>query len=123
MPLLIPTANGALVGDATATEEGGDLQLRTFIGGKVALSDAKQGLRQALIGWQAGISHDDFGSGLQISTHDYRSIPDNLTMPAVAQLQKTTKAYLAVLARHPHALESRAVRTARANQQFREWQR
>lgn len=121
MPLMIPSKNGAILGDVVLSDDGGDIQFRTFIGGKADLTEAKQRLLQGLVKWRSAISQHDFAMGLQVSTFDYKAIPLNMAMPEVVNIRKAVIAYLGVLSEHHHALDTKDVRTERSRQEYRKW--
>lgn len=123
MPLLIPTANGAIVGDVVVHEGGGDIQFRTFIGGKVELSPVKMQLREALQKWALSFQ-SVLGDGLQFGARgNFKIILDNLESPYIINFRPYVKEFLDIHEKYTSALDSRGARTQRAQQEYKKWLR
>lgn len=122
LPIMIPTAHGAIVGDVVRHDDGGDLQLRTFLGGKDDLSGHKSALREALLNWQSSYL-PSIGDGLNLGASNFHGILKNLHRPEITEFRKHVANYMGVLAQHPRALDMREVRSIRSRQEYRKWKR
>lgn len=123
MPLMIPTKNGALVGDVVVHEGGGYLHLRTFLGGGADLSPIKTLLRDALQQWNDAFQYV-LGDGLQFGANGgFDAITLNLDSPYVLNFRPHVKDFVDILTLHSSALDSRDVRTKRAREEYKKWTR
>jgi len=120
-PIMIPTKAGAIVGDVFVRDGDEGMQFRTFL--TVAeLSPSKSRLLEALRKWEAEM-RPAMWMGLQVSTFDHMSLPDNVGVPEVVEFRKYAVSYLNVLELHADALDVREARAQRAAQEYRKWTR
>jgi hypothetical protein len=126
---MIPTANGAMLGDIIQTEKplGGEIQLRTFIGGKAGFVGEKDKLRNDLLSWQDAYK-PMFPIGLQFSSVNRENLfssseRNEFERECISDLHGFASVYLDILQEHPRALDDREVRTERAQLEYRKWQR
>lgn len=129
LPIMIPTTNGALLGDIiqVPNDMGGELHLRTFIGGKSGISGPKSELKQDLLLWEKNYN-PIYPTALQMSLVCRRTLlgtvpPNEFEQDVMNDLSAFASLYLDILHQNPKALAERQVRTDRAQYEYQKWQR
>lgn len=119
--IMIPTRNGAVLGDFILDDNDGELHLRTFIGGKVEFSPSKAILLNELKEWESELNHQSLGDALQVSTYHYQDYLKCMENPVLVELQKVAQSYMAVLDRNSAALVEREARANNAKTVYKKW--
>lgn len=119
VPLLLPTPNGIIVGDACESHGDTMLVFRTFIGGAGEISRSKQRLASELASW--AIRFDPLiGPGLELLAEDSLD-PAYRTDPEVQKIHAMAREYLDILEANSGALVAFEERTQRLTERDAMW--
>lgn len=122
LPIMLPTDNGAIVGDVIITGHKLEIKFRSFLGGRSDISDVKNSLLNDLKAWKEAYLKD-VDDAFSLSIQPYNKIIENLNNPDIAIQLKHIQSYVDILLKHPYAMRSKEVRDARHAHDIKKWER